>query len=210
MGKYKVGDKVKLVRTKDESFLYQIYLGKEYTIKDILNGDFGKYAVLKETNVIFPYLKNLELVNKKYTYEDLKKSPIGTKITFENGDIFIKLEEDNYESRTSYRNNENLKGLKDNINLRKIIKIEEPEYSTVYESKAEILDKVEKRYLRNIIRPFRNKVKYIKLIHKVNKIEGYININLEDEQINLPYFNINSMYKGMEPNKEYNLKELGL
>ena len=214
MGKYKVGDKVRVIRDLkanesygNETFMPEMkkFKGKKVTIAKV----HGNRYYLREDKNKWNYTDEM-LERVEYTYEDLKKSPVGTKITFENGDILIKLEEDDYESRTLYRNNENLKGLKDNIKLRKIIKIEEPEYSTVYESKVEILDKVEKRYLRNIIRPFRNKVKYIKLIYKVNKLEGFININLEGEQINLPYFNINSMYKGMEPNKEYSLKELGL
>ena len=208
--KFKVGDKVKLVRTKDESFLYQIYLGKEYTIKDILNADFGKYAVLKETNVIFPYLKNLELVNKKYTYEDLKKVPIGTKVTIKGGETFIKIATDFYSRKVTSCFSEVITD--DDIKQKKIIKIEEPTYETVYESKVEILDEVEKRYLSNFIRPFRDEVYYIaKHEYYVDNIKYYrISIVMKnDDDIYLPRYN-KKMYKGMETNKKYTIKELGI
>ena len=209
--KFKVGDKVYLVSTKDESFLYHNYLGKEYTIKDILNADFGKYAVLKETNVIFPYLKNLELVNKKYTYEDLKKVPIGTKVTIKGGETFIKIATDFYSRKVTSCFSEVITD--DDIKQKKIIKIEEPEYQTVYESKPEILDEVEKRYLRGVIRPFKENVRFItKRRYWIDSTE-YNDISIcirNNSNIILPKFKANKMYKGMEMEKTYTLEELGL
>ena len=148
----------------------------------------------------------------EYTYEDLVKSPIGTKVFFESNNVLLKINEDFYEDEKFYRSNEYLKGLKDNVEdciLGKIIKIEEPTYKTVYETK-EILDEVEKRYLRGVIRPFRNRVKAISLITSGVKGYCYINIELKDENIYLPNFEINTMYKGMKSEKEYGLEELGI
>lgn len=78
----------------------------------------------------------------------------------------------------------------------------------------EILDEIEKEYLSDVIKPFRNKIKYIckkKLLCYHNyKGKEYIEINLKYYPIYLPFFKENTMYKGMEINKRYTLEELGL
>lgn len=74
------------------------------------------------------------------------------------------------------------------------------------------LDEAEKRYLRAVIRPWRD---------KVLKIWKDRNVDLEDikisyadgtrEQIiSFPYFEKGTMYKGMERGREYSLEELGI
>lgn len=76
-----------------------------------------------------------------------------------------------------------------------------------------ILDKVEKRYLENLLSPFKDKVVYVNKTESLDKQEEYLNICLDEEDddcIDLPYFKKNTMYKGMELDKEYTLKELGL
>ena len=211
---FKVGDKVKLVKMENESEYYREYLGKTYTIESIKfsnDGDYATFEEKKEKSVI-PYLKNLELI-KEYTYEDLKKSPIGTKITFENRAVLVKLDGGYYrENRQAgmFRSSYDLINLKDNFgNSGKIIKIEEPEYTTVYERKEEILDEAEKRYLRNFIRPFRDKVKAIRKTD--NNMNEYITVTYKNGlNTDFPNFKPNTMYKGMELYKEYTLKELGL
>lgn len=156
----------------------------------------------------------MKFEGKEYTYEDLKKSPIGTKITFENGEVLVKDDDGNYSNKKRWRDDSDLKELKDRINtLGKIIKIEEPTYQTVYEVKQEILDEVEKRYLKGVIRPFRDKVKFIEKVTKSynDNRESFINIDIDnDENIMLPYFDTYTMYKGMELGEKYTLKELGL
>ena len=79
-----------------------------------------------------------------------------------------------------------------------------------------ILNCNEKEYLGSVIKPFRNEVVSIKkvadnpcdyhriVIKKVSK--AYIG----DETIYLPYFKGGTIYNGMEIDKEYTLKELGL
>lgn len=78
-----------------------------------------------------------------------------------------------------------------------------------YIVEKEILDDVEKEYLLNIIKPFKDKVEYI---CKNSGLPGeYISINMaKDSSIILPYFKENTMYKGMKLYKKYTLKELGL
>ncbi len=76
--------------------------------------------------------------------------------------------------------------------------------------KKEILDEAEKRYLKAVIRPFKDK---IISISKLDFYDGDCNISIEldtEESINLPYFKKGTMYNGMKEDKEYTLKELGL
>ena len=209
MNKFKVGDRVRLVKVENEDFQeYKNYLGKIFKIVQILHPESSyAYAELEGTSII-PYLKNLELVKDEYTYEDLKKSPIGTKVTFENEGILVKTTEKRLESRLNVMNIENLKNLKDDY-YGKIIKIEEPTYKTVYKCKEEILDEAEKRYLRGVIRPFRDKVIYICKTDNSNGKE-YINVDLDHDALLLPDFKSNTMYKGMKLEKKYTLEELGL
>lgn len=82
------------------------------------------------------------------------------------------------------------------------------------EYKEDILDEEEKKYLSAVIKPFRDRVKY------VDKLETYwvdngefIFISLGDgihEHISLPWFHKGSMYKNMELGERYTLEELGL
>lgn len=75
-----------------------------------------------------------------------------------------------------------------------------------------VLDDVEREYLKAVIRPFRNKVEYIaKFKSACSENEQYIHILFyEGHYLSFPYFKANSMYKGMELNKAYTLKELRL
>lgn len=204
---FKVGDKIRLIGVCGESSYYKNYIGKIFTIKKLEEN----FVRVKENSMITPYFQNIELV-KEYTYEDLKKSPIGTKITFENGKVFVKDDEDTFENLSEGIDLEDLKGLKDNYDDNgKIIKIEEPEYKVVYDTKAEILDNTEKRYLKNIIRPFRDKVEYITKTVNVSGEYEHINIIFKrDTGLVFPNFVKGTMYKGMEIGKQYTLEELGI
>lgn len=150
--KFKVGDRVRFVK----SVIYHnkdVKLGEVYTVQDI--EERGYMIENKE------WFKEKELQKVEYTYKDLEKAPIGTKVTFE------------------------------------------------YESKPEILDEVEKRYLSNVIRPFRDKVMNIK--KSTNGKREYITVNMvNDLGISFPGFEIGKMYKGMERGELYTLEELRL
>lgn len=80
--------------------------------------------------------------------------------------------------------------------------------------KEPILDEAEKEYLSEVIKPFRDKVKFIKLpsYDCLNLI--YTCIRMYDkfggEIVRLPNFKIGTMYKGMGIGREYTLEELGL
>lgn len=88
------------------------------------------------------------------------------------------------------------------------------------EIETDILSEKEKEYLKSIIRPFKDRVVSIEKRKNINSegtfyyigiIVNYIAIDRFSEVINLPYFKPESkMYEGMELNKKYTLKELGL
>ena len=96
---------------------------------------------------------------------------------------------------------------------RKIIKIQKP-----------VLDDVEREYLSNIVKPFKNRILYIAKSETVKtydnpnpKIYECIYIMYKDSTkkrnpyyMGFPHFEKGTMYKGMEIDKEYTLAELGL
>ena len=88
------------------------------------------------------------------------------------------------------------------------------------EIEIDILDKVEKEYLRNVIKPFRNNIQYIIKQTGPNHFNTeYITIfinttpNIDwvgQEYIVFPMFKKGTMYKNMEVDRKYTLEELGL
>lgn len=85
----------------------------------------------------------------------------------------------------------------------------------------DVLDEIEKKYLKSIIKPFKDRVEYIEKKISTDCIDNafyYITIAIKSvvndnimEITSLPYFKSESkMYEGMNLNKEYTLKELGL
>lgn len=77
-----------------------------------------------------------------------------------------------------------------------------------------ILDDKEKKYLSHIIKPFKEKVKYIKKFKRGEDKEcigiAYPENNGKYYTIDFPDFEKGTMYKGMELEKEYTLEDLGL
>lgn len=75
----------------------------------------------------------------------------------------------------------------------------------------QILDDVERRYLRAVIRPFRKRVKHISKEEAFDCSEEFIHIELSDGDISdFPNFKANTMYKGMKLGRKYTLDELGI
>lgn len=85
----------------------------------------------------------------------------------------------------------------------KVVKIPKP-----------ILDKKEKEYLSYVIKPFRDRIKYIYKFTCANGDYEAIAVVMEGygycDWLNFPKFKKGSMYKGMELIKEYSLGELEL
>lgn len=71
-----------------------------------------------------------------------------------------------------------------------------------------ILDEAEKRYLKAVIRPFKDRVKFIFKTEDIG--EYFIEILLNNDTMIFPNFKKGTMYNGMAENKKYTLKELGL
>ena len=85
-----------------------------------------------------------------------------------------------------------------------------------YEEES-FLNNAEKKYLRAVIKPFRDQVRSITKNPKMNGKGEYIVIDIGFQLENrhkffmfFPDFKSNTMYKGMELGKEYTLEELGL
>ena len=77
--------------------------------------------------------------------------------------------------------------------------------------KEPILDDAERKYLADVIRPFRNKIDTISKFQTRDDSSQYIYIGMKDRRwSNLPCFPKGTMYKGMKAGKHYSLKELGL
>ena len=83
------------------------------------------------------------------------------------------------------------------------------------ERKEPILDDAEKQYLSAVIRPFRDKVRSIsKVVEDIaeDHTDCHLFIHFTDasNDMSFPSFREGEMYDGMERNKRYTLKELGL
>lgn len=77
-----------------------------------------------------------------------------------------------------------------------------------------VLDEAEKRYLANIIKPFKDQV--IAIAKRSTNYGEFIDIMIEEGEpgdcgnIYLPYFKPGEMYKGMKLKREYTLDQLEL
>lgn len=71
-----------------------------------------------------------------------------------------------------------------------------------------LLNPEEKKYLSEVIRPFRKEVLFIKKLETPSGKE-YILIILKDDGMHFPSFEKGKMYKGMEPKKRYTPRRTG-
>ena len=87
-------------------------------------------------------------------------------------------------------------------------------YQISKEKANSVLDAAEKRYLTNIIKPFKDQV--IAIAKRSANYGEFIDIMIDEGDIGdcgniyLPYFKPGKMYKGMKVNREYSLEQLGL
>lgn len=206
--KFKVGDKVRVIKCSIDGERCKNF-NKISTITKI--GEHLCYPyILKDIRETFRE-DELELVEVQFTKSDLKDGDI---VTYRNGLKKIVSGDKLYGNDlfTSLRYYpEDLKDV-DGEEKNDIVKVERPvKYETVFERKEEILDEVEKRYLTEVIRPFRKRIQFIQKKKEITEINPYIRIVCEDnDKLVFPYITDNSMYKGMESNRKYTLEELGL
>lgn len=196
--KFKVGDKVKVIAEKHG---HKFDIGEIVRIEEVSDIDY-KCSSLKKNE--FWWMGEDEFVKAKFTKSDLKD---GDKCTLKNGQVVFVDKTSNYGFSSI---DEQLRYFNDDVS---IVKVERPaQYETVFERKEEILDETEKRYLASVIKPFKNKIKTIEKTIKIgdSSLCYLIMLLKNNDMANLPNFKKNSMYKGMETNKKYTLKELGL
>lgn len=202
--KFKVGDKVKVIAKKHG---HGFNIGEIVKIEEISDRDYKCSSL--EKNELW-WMAEDEFTKVKFIKSDLKDGDI---VTYRNGLKKIVSGDKLYGNDlfTSLRYYpEDLKDV-DGEEEYDIVKVERPvKYETLFERKEEILDEVEKKYLANVIKPFRHKIKSIMKRSEYGSL-CYIKICIKNgDAAYFPCFKENSMYKGMEPNREYTLKELGL
>lgn len=202
--KFKIGDKVKVVKCEILGELCR-NINKISTITQ-LKKDVPYPYMLKDLDEAFSE-DEIELVRKeRFTKADLKD---GDKCTLKNGQVIF-FNKNSSRQRTLYAFDNLDKNFKYTINDDvSIVKVERPiKYETVFERKKEILDEAEKKYLADVIRPFR---KHIMFISKIGfDGEEFLKIDFKRpvNSFSLPFFKKNSMYKGMKVDQKYTLEEL--
>lgn len=208
--KFKVGDRVKVMARKHG---HCFDIGEVIKIKEV-NRESYTCSSLERNNIW--WLRDDEVAEVKFTKSDLKDGDIVTYRDGQKRTVFYNklINESGLSTQylTSY--NESLKKTELQKSQTDIVKVERPvKYETVFERNEEILDEKEKRYLANVIRPWRDIVDYIVKLRSVeqNEIKEYIVIfTVENDKIVFPEFKADTMYKEMEVNKKYSLEELGL
>ena len=206
--KFKVGDKVKVIKCSIDGERCK-NLNKVSTITEIIERAVYPYK-LEDISETFGE-RELELVERQFTKSDLKDGDI---VTYRNEDKRTVIAGNLINScgYISKKLNQYTNELKDTVigESLDIIKVERPvKYEIVFEREEEILDEVEKKYLANVIKPFRKRVQSI-VKHYYMENEHIILFIKGSPNIMLPFFSEGTMYKGMKLNKTYTLKELGL
>lgn len=190
--KFKVGDKVKGISNTYGITNTDMYLGEVKKVGD----NYIEILILKH--------KNPRCIGDIYT----ALSPEGKFEIVDNLTISQLQSEIDKLSNKVQEEYSNVISNRDKVNyLKKQLK------ELIKESKKEenkpILNEEEREYLLTVIRPFRNKIVSISKEDCCNE-DCFINVELENDALIFPYFKKETMYKGMELEKQYTLKELGL
>lgn len=188
MSKFKVGDKV---RIKED-----LKVGCEYNDGCYFDSEMEKYkgkiAVVKSYRIPLHLNGNVKNANN-YRY----------KLDIDGGDW--------YWSSSMLEKVEDKKHFKSlPRDFTGTIDVEKGFITNITEK--EILDEAEKEYLSAVIKPFKKRIVSIilkKLIVKRGSVFVCIELNNKDFIV-LPNFKQGTMYKNMEIDREYTLKELGL
>lgn len=226
--KFKVGDKVRIKKDLDSNKMYRVLIVSEM---EEYKGKVAEIVAVRGTtgyalDIDKGYWKwsddTFELVeSKKFTKSDLKDGDIVTRRDKNKSKVYKKenkiIRLDNNDIFTFLCNyTEDLKNTGGAGKCLDIIKVERPvKYETVYErveeDKKEILDETEREYLKAVIKPFKKRVEFIRKTESNMLFEKeLLLIQLNDDDLVLPYFEKGTMYKGMELGKKYTLEELGI
>lgn len=221
--KFKVGD---VIKGKDTFYMITNKKMKKAKVKKIY-GEYMDIEVIEHKDSFVngqiyevknspEYFELIEVAKEKFTKSDLKDGDI---VTLRNGAKYTKCGR-SLQNPFSFIgflglnlfDAKNLKFSASKDREMDIIKVERiSHYETVFEREVEILDEAEKEYLKAVIKPFRNKIKYIQKAKIFMDNEAYIEIATKDDDTAcLPSFDQDKMYRGMEVDKKYSLEELGL
>lgn len=183
---FKVGDRIRGI-------------SDDYCFTD-KNMYLGEIKEASKDSIIIKILKHRDstIVGREY----LAENPNGR---FE----IVELTKSELQSKIDKLENINKKLYSKTISNRDKIASLKREIMNLKEENKQILDNAEKRYLENVIRPFKDRVISVR---KENDFgDDYIKIELKNGDIAvLPNFAKGTMYKGMKKEKEYTLKQLGL
>lgn len=182
--KFKVGDKVKVIDNEYTYSTYGTWINK-YAMQYKKAWKRGKLPD-KDNGYIIKVKAPHEVGYDIYLIQDIKTKQVY--IIDEEGFVLVKENKKFFKTLPS--------------NYTGTIEVENG-----YIVEKEILDEEEKEYLSAVIKPFKDRIEYIE---KVENILEYIAIDLNNERLSFPFFDKGTMYKGMELNKKYTLKELGL
>ena len=113
--------------------------GSVATIAKLIDTRDGKckYEIIEDGKI---WTWDEDMFEKHYTWKKFKKCPIGTKVTFEKGEVLVKTDykdsmENCFYGHSFFRSYEDLLNFRDNCGMQllgKIVKIEEPVYGEVY------------------------------------------------------------------------------
>ena len=177
--------------------------------------------------------EDLELIeentgNKQFTLDDLKVGYLvelrdssrnivmectGGKVLVDENGGWLNLND--YNNNFKFMDNENdfdaMKIYGFSFYKNKALKFFKEDRKLLWERK-EILDDAEKEYLSSFIRPFKDRVKYIKKWYDNNNGKYLISAEYKDGSFptNFPFLEEKDMYKNMEVDRAYTLEELGL
>lgn len=184
--RYKVGEKVRIRKDLETDKSYG-----EYKFLDTMERYKGKEATIKN---VYSESYSVDLDNQRWLWTDDMLEPAEATIPY----LQSKIDKLNSQmNRDFHKTKKEIKELKEQI------------HKLQSEEDKSILDKEEKEYLSAVIKPFRDKVEHIR--KKYFGKDEYIEIKLiGNNSGGLPDFEKNTMYKGMERDRKYTLKELGL
>lgn len=208
--KFRIGDKLKVINIKHCQSCNIGEIVKVVDVEEICK----RYSCKTSEGLVF-YFEESELEKLDFTKSNLKDGDI---ITYRNGikrlvnatnEKIVFIQNPNILSFDFYDFRDDLTNKNKDGKAYDIVKVERAtKYETVFERKEEILDEAEKKYLADVIRPFR---KHIMFISKTGfDGEEFLKIDFKRpvNSFSLPFFKKNSMYKGMKVDQKYTLEEL--
>ena len=153
-----------LVKVIEDGSSHSYKKGDIVRIEEI-NGSIAPYRCSRIEDGLQQWVNEQDIELVKYTWEDFLKAPIGTKVTFEYG-MFVKYNETSNQFVSKnfylfYRDYEDFKDFEDKV-LGKIVKVEKPTYTTVYESKEIVMTEIEEMTLEEVCKELGREIKIVK------------------------------------------------